>query len=118
MTNTQAQTQAEQDAAAAALAAQSQAQPSPLDRVSQAFDGFTTNVQALGNAKTEAASRGTTTEQLRQRLAQARARDEEQLTQAETHEAEAGKSVGSMRTVAVSSTDGLIAALQGFRASL
>ena len=97
---------------------QAQAQPSPLDRVSQAFDGFTTNVQALENARAEAANRGTTTEQLRQRLAQARARDEEQLAQAEARETEATETVGSMRTGAVGSTDALISALQDFRASL
>ena len=112
--DTQAQTQAEQDAAAAAA----QAQPSPLERVSQAFDGFTTTVQGLGNAKAEAANRGTTTEQLRQRLAQSRTREEEQLAQAEARETEADSSVGSMRTNAVSGTDALISALKDFRTSL
>ena len=74
-------------------------------------------MQGLENAKAEAASRGTTTEQLRQRLAQARARDEE-LAQAEARETEAESSVGSMRSSAVSGTNGLISALQDFRALL
>ena len=109
---TQAQAQAGQDPPPA------EAQLEPLDRVSRAFDGFTTTVQGLEAARAEATNRGTTTEQLRQRLAQARARDEEQLDQAEQREAEASSAVGEQRTGAVGATDALISALQDFRASL
>ena len=94
------------------------AQASPLDRVSRAFEGFTGSVQTLEDARAEAVTRGATTEQVRQRLAQARAREEEQLAQAEVRETEAAGAVDSMRRSAVGSTDALISALQDFRASL
>ena len=94
------------------------AQASPLDLVSRAFEGFTGSVQTLEDARAEAVTRGATTEQVRQRLAQARAREEEQLAQAEARETEAAGAVDSMRRSAVGSTDALISALQDFRASL
>ena len=75
-------------------------------------------MQGLQDAKAEAGNRDAAAEQLRQRLAQARAREEEQLAQAEARTAEATTAVSAQRAGAVPATDAVISALQDFRSSL